>query len=111
LIDRGYSKTEAIVEGGAVRLRPVLLTALTTIFGLIPLTFGINFDFVGMLASFNPNFQLGSENTAFWGPMGIAIISGLIFATFLTLVVVPVIYSSLDSFVRKMGEIVRGSEA
>jgi multidrug efflux pump len=111
LIDRGYSKTEAIIEGGAVRLRPVLLTALTTIFGLIPLTFGINFDFVGMLSSFDPNFQLGSENTAFWGPMGIAIISGLIFATFLTLVVVPVIYSSLDSFVRKMGEVVRGSEA
>ncbi len=102
LLEKGYSKTNAIVEGGAIRLRPVLLTALTTILGLVPLTFGINFDFVGLLSSFDPNFQLGSENTAFWGPMGTAIISGLIFATFLTLVVVPVIYSSIDSLTNKL---------
>ncbi len=108
LLEKGYSKTEAIVEGGSVRLRPVLLTALTTILGLVPLTFGINFDFVGMLSSFDPNFQLGSENTAFWGPMGTAIISGLIFATFLTLVVVPVIYSSIDSLTNKLKTIVKG---
>ncbi len=109
LLEKGYSKTEAIVEGGAVRLRPVLLTAMTTILGLVPLTFGINFDFVVLLSSFNPNFQLGSENTAFWGPMGTAIITGLIFATFLTLVVVPVIYSSIDSLTNKLKTIVKGS--
>ncbi|ABC43827.1 multidrug efflux pump subunit AcrB [Salinibacter ruber] len=94
---RGQDKQEAIVEGGATRLRPVLLTALTTILGLVPLTFGINVDFVGLLADFAPNFQFGSENTQFWGPMGTAIISGLTFATFLTLVIVPVMYSVFDS--------------
>ena len=94
---RGMDKQEAIIEGGATRLRPVLLTALTTVLGLVPLTFGINIDFVGLLADFAPNFQIGSENTQFWGPMGTAIISGLTFATFLTLVIVPVMYSTFDS--------------
>ena len=94
---RGADKQSAIIEGGATRLRPVLLTALTTILGLVPLTFGINIDFVGLLADFAPNFQLGSENTQFWGPMGTAIISGLTFATFLTLVIVPAMYSAFDS--------------
>jgi multidrug efflux pump subunit AcrB len=94
---RGADKQSAIIEGGATRLRPVLLTALTTILGLVPLTFGINVDFVGLLADFAPNFQFGGENTQFWGPMGTAIISGLTFATFLTLVIVPAMYSAFDS--------------
>jgi len=98
LRDRGLNKLEAIVDGGATRLRPVLLTFLTTVIGLVPLTFGLNVDFVGFLADLAPNFELGSQNTQFWGPMGIAIISGLTFATFLTLVIVPVMYSVLDSF-------------
>ena len=75
----------------------MLLTATTTVLGLIPLTFGINVDFVGLLVDLQPNFQFGSENTQFWGPMGTAIISGLTFATFLTLVIVPVMYSVFDS--------------
>jgi len=99
---RGMDKQDAIIEGGATRLRPVLLTALTTILGLVPLTFGINVDFVGLLADFAPNFQIGSENTQFWGPMGTAIISGLTFATFLTLVIVPVLYSAFDSISRRV---------
>jgi len=101
---RGQEKQEAIIEGGATRLRPVLLTALTTILGLVPLTFGINVDFVGLLADFAPNFQIGSENTQFWGPMGTAIISGLTFATFLTLVIVPVMYSTFDSLSLRVTE-------
>jgi len=99
LRDRGLTKIEAIIDGGATRLRPVLLTFLTTVIGLVPLTFGLNIDFVGLLADLAPNLQIGSQNTQFWGPMGIAIISGLTFATFLTLVIVPVMYSALDSLV------------
>lgn len=102
LRDRGMNKHDAIVEAGATRLRPVVLTALTTVIGLIPLTFGINVDFVGLLVRLDPNFQIGSENTQFWGPMGSAIISGLTFATFLTLVIVPVMYSVFDSVALRM---------
>ncbi len=97
LRERGFDKQAAIIEAGATRLRPVLLTALTTVIGLVPLTFGINIDFVGLLTELRPNFQFGSENTQFWGPMGTAIIAGLTFGTFLTLVIVPVMYSAFDS--------------
>ena len=96
---RGMRRREAIIEAGATRLRPVILTALTTILGLVPLTFGFNIDFVGLLTRLQPNIQFGSQNTQFWGPMGTAIISGLTFGTFLTLVVVPVIYSVFNSIV------------
>jgi len=106
---RGEDKQNAIIEGGATRLRPVLLTALTTILGLVPLTFGINVDFVGLLADFAPNFEFGSENTQFWGPMGTAIISGLTFATFLTLVIVPVMYSAFDSVSLRVTEAFGGN--
>jgi len=94
---QGYSNTQSIIVGGVHRLRPVLLTALTTILALIPLTFGIQVDFVGLLASLEPDFQLGSQNTQFWGPMGTSIIGGLLFALFITLVVVPTIYSVFES--------------
>lgn len=97
LRERGMGKAEAIIEAGATRLRPVILTALTTVIGLIPLTFGINIDFVGLLTEWEPNFQFGSPNTQFWGPMGTAIIAGLTFSTFLTLIIVPVMYSTFDS--------------
>jgi multidrug efflux pump len=105
LTEQGYNKKNAIIEAGLIRFRPVLLTALTTILGLVPLTFGINIDFVELFRSFDPRFQFGSENTAFWGPMGIAIISGLTFATFLTLVVVPVLYSSYDSVSKRLAKL------
>ncbi|MEM0963550.1 MAG: efflux RND transporter permease subunit, partial [Bacteroidota bacterium] len=99
---RGGDKQDAIIEGGATRLRPVLLTAFTTVIGLIPLTFGINIDFVGLITNLDPSFSFGSENTQFWGPMGTAIISGLTFATFLTLVIVPVMYSTFDSIAMRV---------
>ncbi|WP_420459495.1 efflux RND transporter permease subunit [Neolewinella sp.] len=81
---------DAIIEGGATRLRPVLLTAITTVLGLIPLAVGFNFDFFSFIANWDGRLFIGGDNTAIWGPMAWTVIYGLVFATFLTLVVVPV---------------------
>ena len=92
-----------IVEAGKKRLRPVLLTAITTVLGLIPLAVGFNIDFAGYITAFEPNIYFGGSNTAFWGPMSWTVIFGLTFATFLTLVIVPVMYlltDRLKSFVK-----------
>ncbi len=83
---------EALIHAGKTRLRPVLLTAITTILGLIPLAIGLNIDFIGFFTELNPDIYIGGENTAFWGPLATAVINGLTFATFLTLVVVPAMY-------------------
>jgi multidrug efflux pump subunit AcrB len=83
---------DAIIKGGATRLRPVLLTAITTVLGLIPLAIGFNINFFSFIKRLDWEFFLGGDNTAVWGPMAWTIIYGLIFATFLTLVVVPVMY-------------------
>ncbi len=81
---------KAIIDGGATRLRPVLLTAITTVLGLIPLAIGFNFNFFTFIARWDPQYFIGGDNTALWGPMAWTVIYGLTFATFLTLVVVPV---------------------
>lgn len=83
---------DSIIEAGKRRLRPVLLTAITTILGLIPLAIGLNIDFVGLFTHFSPDIYLGGENVAFWGPIAKAIINGLTFATFLTLIIIPVMF-------------------
>lgn len=83
---------DAIIEGGKTRLRPVLLTAITTVLGLLPMAIGFNIDFLGLLTNYDPNIYFGGENAMFFGPMSETIIYGLTFATFLTLVLVPIMY-------------------
>jgi len=96
LFKRGLSRDESLVQAGVIRLRPVFLTAACTILGLVPLTTGVDFDW----RSFS--WVIGGENTAFWRPMGVAIIFGLTVATFLTLVIIPAIYSAVDDLMLKL---------
>ena len=87
-----HDEIHCIVQAGKTRLRPVLLTAITTVLGLVPLAVGLNFDFFTLYTDFNPDFSIGGETVAFWGPMSWTVIFGLTFATFLTLVISPVMY-------------------
>jgi multidrug efflux pump len=89
---KGVPVFDAIVEAGKTRMTPVILTASATILGLIPLAFGLNIDFTELFNSFNPHIYFGGDNTAFWGPLSWTMIFGLGFATFLTLIMVPVMY-------------------
>jgi CzcA family heavy metal efflux pump len=92
LLGKGLSSTEALMRAGSVRFRPVMLTAITTILGLLPMATGISFDFSKMA------FDIGGESSQWWGPMAVAVIFGLGFATLLTLILVPVLCSLAHNF-------------
>lgn len=92
LRERGENVYDAVVDGGAVRMTPVILTASAAILGLIPLAIGLNLDFAKLFSEFEPDFYLGGDNVMFWGPLSWTMIYGLIVATFLTLLVVPTMY-------------------
>ena len=97
--------TKCIIEGGKTRLRPVLLTAITTIFGLLPMAIGVNIDFAGLYSNFNPHFFTGGDMASIWSPLAWTVVFGLTFSTFLTLIVVPAMYriaTHLEKIIRKL---------
>lgn len=94
---------EIIVKAGKARLRPVLLTAITTILGLIPLAIGLNINFFTLFNEFDANIYLGGDNVIFWGPLAKTVIYGLLVATFLTLIVVPVLFYLITKFKIRVG--------
>jgi len=97
LKERGMAVRDALIKAGLVRFRPVMLTAITTILGLLPMATGISFDFRKVA------LDMGNESSQWWGPMAVAVIFGLAVATLLTLVVVPVLCSLLNSLQERFG--------
>ncbi len=88
----GMPVREAIIEAGRIRMTPVLLTATAAILGLVPLAVGFNIDFETLLTHGNPKIFFGGDSVAFWGPLSWTIVFGLGFATFITLIILPVMY-------------------
>jgi len=83
-----------------------LLTAITTVLGLLPMAVGLNIDFFGLFTSYSPNIWMGGDNMMYWGPMSWTIIFGITFATFLTLILVPVMYLIVDKIKLSVGRAV-----
>lgn len=110
LRERGLDLEAAIIRAGMTRFRPVVLTAVTTILGLIPLTTGFTLDFARLLkGDWGRVFVISGESSQWWGPMGVAVIWGLAVATFLTLIVVPVMYLTLERMKATVGGWRRGN--
>ena len=91
-LDQGVAREEALIEAGMTRFRPVMLTAITTILGLVPMAIGLSIDFSTLKVFW------GTQSSEWWGPMAVAVIFGLAFATLLTLIVVPTLYLLIDDF-------------
>jgi len=96
---RGMELNEAIVTAGVTRFRPVMLTAVTTILGLVPMAVGVSFDFRAM------RLIVGGEMSQWWGGMAVAVIFGLTFATLMTLIVVPTLYSAMAGLSHAVGAV------
>jgi multidrug efflux pump subunit AcrB len=99
---RGFRTREAAIQAGKIRIIPVLLTALATILGLLPLAVGFNIDFVSMFQHLDPKIFFGGDSVVFWGPLSWTIIFGLIFSFFLTLIMVPSMYLISERLRRPM---------
>ena len=99
---RGFRTREAAIQAGKIRIIPVLLTALATILGLLPLAVGFNIDFVSFFQKLNPHIFFGGDSVVFWGPLSWTIIFGLIFSFFLTLLMVPSMYVISERLRRPM---------
>jgi len=101
---RGMRTREAAIQAGKIRIIPVLLTAVATILGLLPLAIGFNIDFAGLFGHLRPNIFFGGDSVVFWGPLSWTIIFGLLFSFFLTLVMVPSMYLIAERLKRPMGQ-------
>jgi multidrug efflux pump len=99
---RGVKTREAAIQAGKIRIIPVLLTALATMLGLLPLAVGFNINFVAFFQHLNPHIFFGGDSVVFWGPLSWTIIFGLIFAFFLTLIMVPSMYLIAERLRRPM---------
>jgi multidrug efflux pump len=102
LRQRGYKIRAAAIEAGKVRIIPVMLTAIATILGLIPLAIGFNINFMTLLTDFDPQIWIGGDSVVFWGPLAWTIIFGLVFSFFLTLLMIPSMYIMAERLRRPM---------